>query len=78
MIDGCFRIRADELAIVMPGTSFEGAQVVSERCRAHCVEARVCEGGVGLGFGVVAAADETAAEITARAAAALAQDKARG
>ena len=78
MIDGCFRIRADELAIVMPGTSLEGAQVVSERCRAHWVEARVCEGGVGLGFGVVAAADETAAEITARAAAALAQDKARG
>lgn len=78
MIDGCFRIRADELAIVMPGTSLEGAQVVSERCRAHSAEARVCEGGVRLGFGVVAAIDETAAQIVARAGAALAQDKARG
>lgn len=77
MIDGCFRIRADELAIVMPGTSLHGAQIVSERCRAHSIEARACDGGVRLGFGVVAAVEETAAEILARAAAALAQDKAQ-
>jgi diguanylate cyclase (GGDEF)-like protein len=77
MIDGCFRIRADELAIVMPGTSLPGAQVVSERCRSHSIEAKVFDGGVRLGFGVVAAAvDDTAAQIVARAAAALAQDKA--
>lgn len=58
MIDGCFRIRADELAIVMPGTSLHGAQIVVERCRAHGIEARVCDaGGVRLGFGVVAAAE---------------------
>lgn len=87
MIDGCFRIRADELAIVMPGTSLQGAQIVAERCRAHSIESRACEGGVRLGFGVVAAVergepgakaphgiDETAAQILARAAAALALD----
>jgi diguanylate cyclase (GGDEF)-like protein len=78
MIDGCFRIRADGLAIVMPGTSLEGAQIVAERCRAHSLEARVCDGAVRLGFGVVAAADETADAITARASAALAQDKTQG
>jgi diguanylate cyclase (GGDEF)-like protein len=75
MIDGCFRIRADELAIVMPGTSFEGARIVTERCRAHSIESRVCDSSVRLGFGVVAAedtaAEKTAAEITARANAAL-------
>ena len=73
MIDGCFRVRADELAIVMPGTSLEGAQVVAERCRAHSLESKVCDSSVRLGFGVVAAAapEETAPEITARADAAL-------
>lgn len=80
MIDGCFRIRADELAIVMPGTSLEGARIVAERCRAHAVESRVCDSAVRLGFGVVAAADDTAAEetgaeITARANAAIAYDQ---
>jgi diguanylate cyclase (GGDEF)-like protein len=78
MIDGCFRIRADELAIVMPGTSLRGAQIVAERCRAHSAEARACDGGVRLGFGVVAAAEETAAQILARAAAALALDSEQG
>jgi GGDEF domain-containing protein len=76
MIDGCFRIRADELAIVMPGTSLHGAQVVAERCRAHSIESRACDGGVRLGFGVVAAVEESAAQILARAAAALALDTA--
>jgi diguanylate cyclase (GGDEF)-like protein len=73
MIDGCFRTRADELAIVMPGTSLEGARVVAERCRTHAAESRACDGTVRLGFGVVAAAAaaETALEIVARAAAAL-------
>jgi diguanylate cyclase (GGDEF)-like protein len=76
MIDGCFRVRADELAIVMPGTSLEGARIVTERCRAHAIESRVCDPSVRLGFGVVAAAEdtsaeETAVEITARANAAL-------
>jgi diguanylate cyclase len=77
MIDGCFRVRADELAIVMPGTSLEGALVVADRCRTHSADARVCDGGVRLGFGVVAATDETPAQIAARAGAALAQDRAR-
>jgi diguanylate cyclase (GGDEF)-like protein len=71
MIDGCFRVRSDELAIVMPGTSLEGARIVAERCRAHSIESKACDSAVRLGFGVVAAADESAAEITARANAVL-------
>ncbi len=72
MIDGCFRILADELAIVMPGTSLDGARIVAERCREHSLESRACDGALRLGFGVVAAvAGETAPEITARANAAL-------
>ena len=71
MIDGCFRVRADELAIVMPGTSLDGARIVADRCRAHSLESKVCDSAVRLGFGVVAAADETADEITARANAVL-------
>jgi diguanylate cyclase (GGDEF)-like protein len=71
MIDGCFRVRADEFAIVMPGTSLDGARIVTERCRMHSVESKVCDNAVRLGFGVVAAGDETAAEITARANAVL-------
>jgi len=78
MIDGCFRIGADELAIVMPGTSLEGAQVVAERCRAHGVQSRACDGPVHLSFGVVAAAHETAVQIVERATAALAHDRQRG
>ncbi|HEX2686722.1 MAG TPA: sensor domain-containing diguanylate cyclase [Kofleriaceae bacterium] len=70
-IDGCFRVHADEFAIVMPGTSLEGARVVAERCRLHSIESKVCDSAVRLGFGVVAAAYETAAEITARASAVL-------
>jgi diguanylate cyclase len=76
MIDGCFRIHADELAIVMPGTSLEGARIVAERCRAHSLEARVCDSAIRLGFGVVAAAaEETAAVILARANTELERDK---
>jgi diguanylate cyclase (GGDEF)-like protein len=75
MIDGCFRTRADELAIVMPGTSLEGARVVAERCRAHSLESRAVDSSVRLGFGVVAAGssatDETSEGITARAHGAL-------
>jgi diguanylate cyclase (GGDEF)-like protein len=78
MIDGCFRVRADELAIVMPGTSLEGARVVSERCRAHSIESKACDSAVRVGFGVVAATDETAVEILARASAALDRDQSHG
>jgi diguanylate cyclase (GGDEF)-like protein len=78
MIDGCFRVRADELAIVMPGTSLEGARIVSERCRSHSIESKACDSAVRVGFGVVAAADETAVEILARANAALARDQSHG
>ncbi|HEU4732753.1 MAG TPA: sensor domain-containing diguanylate cyclase [Kofleriaceae bacterium] len=72
MIDGCFRIQADELAIVMPGTSLDGARVVTERCREHGGEPRALDGAIRLEFGVVAAvAGETAPEILGRAAAAI-------
>jgi diguanylate cyclase (GGDEF)-like protein len=77
MIDGCFRVHADELAIVMPGTSLEGARIVTERCRVHSVESRAFDNTVRLGFGVVAAGDETAVQILARANTALAQDHSR-
>jgi diguanylate cyclase (GGDEF)-like protein len=72
MIDGCFRIRADELAIVMPGTSLEGAQVVADRCRAASIESGLYDSAVRLGFGVVAAQTEDAApDIIVRVNAAL-------
>jgi diguanylate cyclase (GGDEF)-like protein len=74
MIDGCFRVHADELAIVMPGTSLEGARIVTERCRTHSIESKVFDSAVRLGFGVVAAGDETAPQILARANTALARD----
>jgi len=72
MIDGSFRILADELAIVMPGTSLDGARIVAERCRAHSNESKACDSAVRLGFGIVAASTEdTPAGIAARANAAL-------
>ncbi len=59
-IDACFRTAADEFAIVMPGTSREGARILVERCRAHLAEARLCEGLVRASFGIVEAEDENA------------------
>ena len=76
-IDACFRIAADEFAIVMPGTSEEGARILVERCRAHIAEARLCEGLVRATFGIVEAADETPDALAARVTAAIAEDKAR-
>lgn len=75
MIDGCFRIHADGFAIVMPGTSQEGAQIVVERCRTSALESRACDAAVRLGFGVVfAIPEEMAPEILPRAQAELARD----
>jgi diguanylate cyclase (GGDEF)-like protein len=76
-IDACFRIAADEFAIVMPGTSEEGARILVERCRAHITEARLCEGLVRTTFGIVEAADETPDALASRVSAAVAEDKAR-
>jgi diguanylate cyclase (GGDEF)-like protein len=76
-IDACFRTAADEFAIVMPGTSLEGAGILVERCRAHLAEARLCEGLVRASFGVVKASGETPDELAARVGAAIAEDKAR-
>jgi diguanylate cyclase (GGDEF)-like protein len=74
-IDACFRIAADEFAIVMPGTSLEGARTLVERCRAHIAERRLCEGAVRARIGVVEAATETADALAARASAAVAADR---
>jgi diguanylate cyclase (GGDEF)-like protein len=76
-IDACFRTAADEFAIVMPGTSLEGARILVERCRAHLAEARLCDGLVRASFGVVEAADETPDMLAARVTAAITEDKAR-
>ena len=76
-IDACFRIAADEFAIVMPGTSLEGARILVERCRAHLAEARLCDGLVRASFGVVEGAQETPDALAARVSAAVAEDKAR-
>lgn len=75
-IDAGFRVAADDFAIVMPGTSLEGARIVSERCRAHILDAKLCDGGVIASFGVVEAEDETSDTLAGRAAAAVVADKA--
>jgi len=75
-IDACFRIASDELAIVMPGTSLEGAVTVAERCRAQLRELRPFDGMIGCIVGVVqAGADDTADALAARANTAVAADK---
>jgi diguanylate cyclase (GGDEF)-like protein len=75
-IDACFRIAADAVAIVLPGTSLDGARILVERCRAHIGEARPLEGAIKASFGTIeAVAGETAEQITARVNAALAADK---
>ncbi len=74
VIDACFRLAGDEFAIVMPGTSLEGARILAERCRAHIADAKL--GAVKPSFGVVEAGDESAIELAARATAALDADRA--
>ena len=74
-IDACFRIASGEIAIVLPGTSLDGARILVERCRAHIKEARPLDGAIAASFGVIEAiAGETAEQITARVNAALAAD----
>jgi diguanylate cyclase (GGDEF)-like protein len=58
VIDACFRLSAQQLAIVMPGTSLEGARIVADRCRAQILDAKLCEGVLAPRFGVVEAGDE--------------------
>jgi diguanylate cyclase (GGDEF)-like protein len=75
-IDACFRIASDELAIVMPGTSLEGAVTVAERCRAQLESLRPFGGIIGGFVGVVQAGpDDTADALAARANTAVAADK---
>jgi diguanylate cyclase (GGDEF)-like protein len=75
-IDACFRLAADELAIVMPGTSLEGARILVERCRTHIAEVAHCDHTVSPSFGVVAAIEkESADDLLARASASLTADK---
>nr|HEX4315531.1 sensor domain-containing diguanylate cyclase [Kofleriaceae bacterium] len=70
VIDACFRLSGDQLAIVMPGTSAEGARIVADRCRAQIVDAKLCEGAISPRFGIVEGADDTADGLVARASAA--------
>jgi len=78
-IDACFRIAADEVAIVLPGTSLDGARILVERCRAHIAEARPCDGAITASFGVIeAVAGETAEQIMVRVNTAISADKSRG
>lgn len=74
VIDACFRLAADEFAIVMPGTTLDGAKVLAERFRVQINEARG-ENTVTSSFGVVAAGYETSDELVGRANAALDADR---
>jgi diguanylate cyclase (GGDEF)-like protein len=77
-IDACFRIAADRVSIVLPGTSLDGARILVERCRAHIVEAKPCDGAITASFGVIeAVAGETFEQISERVNAAISADKAR-
>jgi diguanylate cyclase (GGDEF)-like protein len=75
VIDGAFRVAADDFALVMPGTSVEGARVVAERCRAHILDARLLGGAVVVKCGIVQAANETVEELAGRVVAAVAADR---
>jgi len=76
VMDACFRLGGDEFAIVMPGTAFDGARIVIERCRQHIVEANLLEGTVTASVGIVEANEETLESLAARADEALRADKA--
>lgn len=74
VIDACFRLSANEFAIVMPGTTLDGARVLAERFRVQINEARG-ENTVTSMFGVVAAGNESSEELVGRANAALDADR---
>jgi diguanylate cyclase (GGDEF)-like protein len=78
VMDACFRLGGDEFAIVMPGTAFDGARIVVERCRTHIAEANLLEGTVTASVGIVEATegDEALESLSERADAALRTDKA--
>ena len=77
-IDACFRIAADEVAIVLPGTSLDGARILVERCRAHITETSPFNGAITANFGIIeAVAGETAEQCADRVNAALNADKSK-
>jgi diguanylate cyclase (GGDEF)-like protein len=75
VIDACFRVAVDQFAIVMPGTSLEGARTLVERCRSHIDDLHLCDGIVTASFGVVEASDEAPDALVSRATAANTADK---
>lgn len=75
VMDACFRLGGDEFAIVMPGTAYDGARIVIDRCRQHIVEANLLEGTVTASVGIVEAGEETLEQLVARADAELRADK---
>jgi diguanylate cyclase (GGDEF)-like protein len=74
--DVSFRLGGDELALLLPDTSLEGAQVVVARCVAAIEAARLGDGLIGVSVGIAeAAAGETARALYDRADALLYADK---
>ncbi len=70
-IDACFRIGPDDFALVMPGTSLEGAKVVADRCRSHIEDAKLLGGAIRPAFGAVEAQQEAAEDLMERARVAM-------
>ncbi|MFT3698773.1 MAG: sensor domain-containing diguanylate cyclase [Kofleriaceae bacterium] len=75
VMDACFRLGGDEFAIVMPGTAYDGARIVIDRCRQHIIEANLLEGTVTASVGIVEAGEETLEQLVARADSELRTDK---
>ena len=75
VMDACFRLGGDEFAIVMPGTAFDGARIVVERCRTHIAEANLLDGTVTASVGIVEAGEETLDKLVERVDGALRADK---
>ena len=66
MIDGCFRIGAAEIALVMPGTTERGARIVMDRSLPVILDV-LGDISVPTKVGVVQAMDESAEQLAARA-----------
>jgi diguanylate cyclase (GGDEF)-like protein len=76
--DMCFRVGADEFALILPSTAYPGARLAVDRCTSEVEAAHLASSSIGVSAGVVEVRDgETAAAVVARADAKLADDKKR-
>ncbi len=73
VMDACFRLGGAEFAIIMPGTSIEGANVLAERCRSQMTDANL--DGVTARLGVIEAGEDSVEQLVERADAALKADR---